>query len=53
MNEGISPQDFTFGVLTAAKELYGEDAKYIPKWRSIKLVCVVADKIEFEGIPRG
>jgi len=53
MDNVISPRDFAFGVLSAAKELYGEDAKYIPKWRSIKLVCVVADKTEFEGIPRG
>lgn len=53
MGSAISSQDFAFGVLSSAKELYGHDAKYIPKSRSIKLVCVVADRTGFNGIPRG
>lgn len=53
MDNVVSPENFAFGVLSAAKKLYGDDAKYLPKWRSIKLVCIVADRVGFEGVPRG
>jgi hypothetical protein len=46
-------QDFAFSVLSIAKEMYGEQARYITKTRAIKLICLVADELEFDGITRG
>jgi hypothetical protein len=46
-------QDFAFSVLSIAKEMYGDQAKYINKTRAIKLICLVADELEFDGITRG
>lgn len=53
MDETVSARNFAFGVLSIAKDLYGEQSKYITKTRAIKLVCLTADKLEFEGITRG
>lgn len=53
MDDLVSPDDFIFSVLSTAKDIYGEGAKYINKTRAIKLVCLMADELDFNGITRG
>jgi len=49
----VPPRSFTLAVLSTAKSVFGRDAKYITKTRAIKLVCMVADDLGIESIPRG
>jgi hypothetical protein len=53
MSDQISLEDFVFGVLSNANEVFGEDAIYIKKTRAMKIVCLTADYLGFYGLPRG
>lgn len=53
MELNLSQEEFTLGVLYTAKKEYGDAARYIPKTRAIKLVCLAADEIGFEAVSRG
>lgn len=53
MELNLSQEEFALGVLYVAKKEYGDAARYIPKTRAIKLVCLAADEIGFEAISRG
>lgn len=53
MDLAVPPKDFALGVLYIAKKAYGDDARYIPRTRAVKLVCLAADEIGFEAISRG
>lgn len=48
-----TPDEFTKTVLYGAKHDFSRECKYIPKTRAVKLVCVVADELEYEGFSRG
>lgn len=48
-----TPEEFTKTVLYAAKHDFSRESKYIPKTRAVKLVCMVADDLEYEGFSRG
>ncbi|MHB8164699.1 MAG: hypothetical protein ACYDDV_10245 [Methanoregula sp.] len=48
-----TPEEFTKTVLYAAKHDFSRECKYIPKTRAVKLVCMVADELDYEGFSRG
>jgi hypothetical protein len=48
-----TPEEFTKTVLYAAKHDFSKECKYIPKTRAVKLVCLVADELDYEGFSRG
>jgi hypothetical protein len=53
MGTETDPKDFISSVLAIAKETYGSGAIYIPRYRAVKLVCLVADDLGFDGVSRG
>ncbi len=48
-----TPEEFTKTVLYAAKHDFSNECKYIPKTRAVKLVCMVADELDYNGFSRG
>jgi hypothetical protein len=48
-----TPEEFAKTVLYGAKHDFSNECKYIPKTRAVKLVCMVADELDYEGFSRG
>lgn len=48
-----NPEEFAKSVLFATKHDFSNDARYITETRALKLVCMVADELEYDEFPRG